>query len=193
MYNDISYVINSIRGDTLDYYNEIKKELIDNEINKKIKDYSKNRYELKKYYNVGKLLLDAGKHYGEGIINKYSKQLTIELGKGYTPTSLRYYRRFYHVFSFCLTVSDKLSWSHYCEIIWFNEDKLFYNIKVIEQYNLSIRELKNKIKNKEYERLPNDTKNNLIISNVSKIKDYIKNPIIIKNSSNYEDISEKIL
>ena len=94
----ICYFIVSIRGDTLDYYNEIKNELLNNEINKKVKDYSKNRYELKKYYNVGKLLLDAGKHYGEGIINKYSKQLTIELGKEYTPTKLRYNRRFYHFF-----------------------------------------------------------------------------------------------
>ena len=37
----------------MDYYNEIKNELVDNEINKKVKDYSKNRYELEKYYNVG--------------------------------------------------------------------------------------------------------------------------------------------
>ena len=51
----------------MNYYNEIKNELINNEINKKIKDYSKNRYELQKYYNVGKLLSEAGKHYGEEI------------------------------------------------------------------------------------------------------------------------------
>ena len=177
----------------MDYYNEIKNELLDNEINKKVKDYSKNRYELKKYYNVGKLSLDAGKHYGEGIINKYSKQLTIELGKGYTPTRLRYYRRFYHVFSNCPTVSDKLSWSHYCEIIWFNENKLFYYIKITEDCNLSIRQLRDRIKLKEYERLPEETKNNLVIHNESKINDYIKNPIIIKKSNNYEKTSEKAL
>lgn len=51
----------------MNYYNEIKNELINNEINKKIKDYSKNRYELQKYYNVGKLLSETGKHYGEEI------------------------------------------------------------------------------------------------------------------------------
>ena len=93
----------SLWGDILKYYDEIKNELLDNEINKKVKDYSKSKYELQKYYNVGKLLLEAGKHYGEGIINKYSRQLTIELGKGYTPTRLRYYRRFYYVFSNCPT------------------------------------------------------------------------------------------
>jgi len=61
----------------MNYYNEIKEELISNEINKKVKDYSKNKYELQKYYNVGKLLLEAGKHYGEGIIKEYSIKLTM--------------------------------------------------------------------------------------------------------------------
>ena len=56
----------------MNYYNEIKKELIDNEVYKRIKDYSKNKYELERYYNVGKLLSEAGKHYGEGIIKNYS-------------------------------------------------------------------------------------------------------------------------
>ncbi len=65
----------------MEYYNEIKKELIDNEIYKKLKDYSKNRYELEKNYIVGKLLSDAGKHYGEGIIKEYSKRLSKELNK----------------------------------------------------------------------------------------------------------------
>ena len=69
----------------MDYYNEIKRELIDNETNKRVKDYSKNRYELQKYCNVGKLLLEAGNHYGEGIIKEYSQKLTKELGRGYSP------------------------------------------------------------------------------------------------------------
>ena len=56
----------------MNYYSEIKQELISNEINKNIKDYSKNKYELQKYYNVGKLLLEAGNQYGESIIKEYS-------------------------------------------------------------------------------------------------------------------------
>ena len=67
----------------MNYYNEIKIELINNEITKKVKDYSKNRRDLTTYYNVGKLLSEADKHYGEGIIKEYSKRLTNELGKGY--------------------------------------------------------------------------------------------------------------
>ena len=51
----------------MNYYNKIKNELISNEVNKKVKDYSKNKYELEKYYNVGKLLLEAGNQYGENV------------------------------------------------------------------------------------------------------------------------------
>ena len=65
----------------MNYYSEIKNELINNEITKKVKDYSKNRSDLTTYYNVGKLLSEAGKHYGEGIIKAYSKRLTHELGR----------------------------------------------------------------------------------------------------------------
>ena len=72
----------------MNYYNAIKKELINNEINKQVKNYSKNKYELQKYYNVGKLLLEAGNKYGESIIKEYSRKLTEGLGKKY---SIRYH------------------------------------------------------------------------------------------------------
>ena len=76
----------------MNYCNEIKENLINNEITKKVKDYSKNRSDLNTYYNVGKLLAKAGKHYGEGIIKDYSKKLTNELGKKYNiPTPVNQY------------------------------------------------------------------------------------------------------
>ena len=78
----------------MDYYESIKEKLINNELNKKVKHYSINRSDLDTYYNVGKILAQAGKHYGEGIIKEYSKRLTKELGKGYTTTNLKYYRQF---------------------------------------------------------------------------------------------------
>ena len=133
----------------MNYYNKIKQELINNEVYKKVKDISKNRSDLTTYYNVGKLLSEAGKNYGEGIIKKYSVRLTSELGKGYTPTRLRYFRRFYKVFLKYPTLSDKLSYSHYCEIIWFDESKMNYYIKITEENNLSVRELRQRIKNKK--------------------------------------------
>ena len=178
----------------MNYYNEIKNKLINNEINRKVKSYSINKSDLNTYYNVGKILSEAGKHYGEGIIKEYSKKLTNELGKGYTQSRLRYFRRFYEVFSKCPTLSDKLSYSHYCELIWnddFNKINYYINISIVQ--NLSVRQLREKIKLNEYERLPEDSKNKLISKEKSTVVDFVKNPIIIKNNNNYEIISEKIL
>jgi len=112
------------------YYNNIKQYLIENESTKLAKEYSKNKNDLNTNFEVGRELTLAGKHYGESIINKYSIKLSDELGKGYTPTRLRYYRRFFVVFSKCPTLSDKLSYSHYCKIIWLSENEINYYIKV---------------------------------------------------------------
>ena len=81
----------------MNYYNDIKNELLNNEINKKVKTYSINKSDLSTYYNVGKKLSEAGKHYGEGIINDYSRRLTQELGKGYNTSSLKRMRQFFFI------------------------------------------------------------------------------------------------
>ena len=178
----------------MNYYNEIKNELINNEVNRKIKDYSKNRSDLTTYYNVGKILSKAGKHYGEGIIKEYSKKLTKELGKGYSITRLRYIRRFFEVFSKCPSVTDELTYTHYCELIWLNDyDKINYYINISIKQSLSVRQLRQKIKNSEYERLDNITRDKLINEEKANVTDFVKNPILIKNTYNYEEISEKIL
>ena len=184
----------------MNYYNEIKNELINNEVYKKVKDYSKNRSDLTTYYNVGKLLIEAQggesrAKYGDGLIKEYSKRLTTELGKKFTPTLLRNIRQYFIVFKKYPTLSDKLSWSHYVEILYLKEiHTITYYIDICIKQSLSVRELRNKIKNKEYERLDNETKNKLITQKeTTKINDFIKHPIIIKNKYNYEDISEKVL
>ncbi len=175
----------------MNYYETIKQEFISNEIYKKVKDYSKNQNDLKTYYNVGKMLCEAGKHYGEGIIREYSKKLTVELGKGYTQTRLKYMRQFYIIMQKSPTVSDKLSYSHYCEIMWLNIDEINYYIKIVEEQNLSVRELRERIKSKEYERLDDKTKLKLKNQNNLEIKDFIKNPIILK--TNQEILKERAL
>ena len=177
----------------INYYDEIKKELLNNEITKRVKNYSINKSDLTTYYNIGKLLKEAGKHYGEGIIKEYSKRLTSEFGKGYTPTRLRYFRRFYEVLIKHPTVSDKLSYSHYCELIWFDIDKINYYIKIAEEQNLSVRELRERIKNKEYERLDEETNNKLKNKEELKVSDLVKNWVQIRNTSDYNEISEKVL
>ena len=180
----------------MNYYNEIKEQIINNEITKRVKDYSKNKSDLTTYYNVGKLLSEAGKHYGEGIIKEYSRKLTQEFGKKYTERTLRRFKQFYNLYieAKWSTVSTKLSWSHYCELLILDDiNKINYFINICESQNLSIRELRERIKSNEYERLDENTRLKLINKDEPKVEDLIKNPIIIKNSSNYEIISEKVL
>ena len=144
----------------MNYYEEIKTQLINNEITKRVKDYSKNRSDLYTYYNVGKILANAGKHYGEGIIKEYSKRLTAELGKGYTETNLKYFRQFY-IFSKSHTLCDELSWSHYRTLLSISDtNKIDYYIIICKQLKLSVRELRKRIKSNEYERL--DDKNKVL-------------------------------
>ena len=78
----------------MNYYNEIKNKLIDNEIFKKVKDYSKNRNDLETYYEIGKLIIEAqgGEQrakYGDNLIKEYSIKLTKELNKKYEVTALK--------------------------------------------------------------------------------------------------------
>lgn len=178
----------------MNYYEDIKKELINNEINRKVKIYTINKSDLTTYYNVGKMLSEAGKCYGESIIKEYSKKLTNELGKEYGVSNLRRFRQFYLMIEKGATLSHLLTWSHYIEIIPINNVTIInYYINICIYQNLSVRELRNKIKNKEYERLDEETKNKLINNEKLNIKDNIKNPILIKNIHNYTEITEKIL
>ena len=175
------------------YYDEIKNELINNEVYKKVKDYSKNRSDLNTYYKVGKLLNDAGKSYGEGIIKKYSDRLTKELGKGYGLSNLKNMRRFYNIAK-SQTVSDLLSWSHYVELLKIDDiNKINYYIRITEEQNLSVRKLRDRIKSREYERLDDNTKSKLINKEKVNAGDLIKDPILIRNKFDTSKISEKML
>ena len=185
----------------MNYYNEIRTELINNEIYKKSKDYSKNKSDLVTYYNVGKLLIEAqgGEErakYGDGLIREYSKRLIYEIDKKYSERNLRNMRKFYLVFKDNINwnaVRSNLSWTHCRELLKLKDiNEISYYIDITIKYNLSYRDLSKKIKSKEYDRLDVNTRNKLINKEEEKIEDFIKNPIIIKNS--YKDeISEKLL
>ena len=113
---------------------------------------------MKKYYNVGKLLLEAGKQYGDGIIKEYSKKLINELGKKYSVRYLFDIRKLY-VFSKVHPLGAQLTMSHYRLLFPLtNEDEINYYINQVIEKNLSKRQLEMIIKSKEYERLPKETK-----------------------------------
>ena len=180
----------------INYYEKIKQELLNNEISKLAKRNSINNSDLTTYYNVGKMLSEAGKSYGENIIGKYSVKLTQELGKKFNTTTLKRMRQFYLLIEKGARFGHQLSWSHYVELLPLKDNnEINYYIKMCEQRNLDVRSLRNAIKSKEYERLSEETKNKLITNEELKLPDLIPNPIMIL-SCDYVDIdsiSEKYL
>lgn len=180
----------------MNYYDEIKKKIIDNEVYSTVKDYSKERYKVLTYFEIGKLLTKAGGKYGDNIINEYSKKLVVEVGKKYNRRTLFRMRQFYNVFNNekVSPLATQLTWSHYTELLSLKDiNEIIFYINISINQNLSKRELRTRIKNNEYERVPEKTKKKIKNQDPSSVVDFIKNPIIIKNGKNYDIISEKIL
>ncbi len=176
----------------MNYYNKIKDTLIKNEMYKKAKDYSKNKSDLNSYYEVGRLLIEAqggeGRaKYGNKLIKEYSERLTKELGKGYDVSNLKRMRQFYLTFPKGGTVShllEGLTWSHVYKILSIkDENAKNYYISIIKSQNLSVRELRERIKSKEYERIGYKSE----LDN-PKVTTLIKEPVII----NAKKIPDKI-
>lgn len=179
----------------MNYYNEIKNKIIDNEVYSKIKDYSKERHKVITYFEIGKLLNEAGGKYGDNIIDEYSKKLVVDVGKQYNRRTLFRMKQFYNIFnnSKVSTLWTQLTWSHLRLLFNLEIDSMNYYIKVIIDKRLSVRELEFKIKSNEYERLPTETRNKLISKDSVEVKDLVPNPILIKNKNNIEIITEKAL
>ena len=179
----------------MDYYSSIKELLINNELTKTAKDYSKNRSDLTAYYEVGGLVKKAGNKYGEAIVKKYSEQLTKEIGKGYTVSALKRMRQFYRIIQKGATLSHLLSYSHYVELVILENDinaiNYYINLTIINR--LTVRDLRRRIKNKEYERLDEKTRNKVINKESVELIDTVKDPIFIRNTSDIDNISEKML
>ena len=170
----------------MNYYNEIKNKIIDNEVYSKVKDYSKERYKV----------TEAGGKYGDNIIDEYSKKLVIEVGKKYNRRTLFRMKQFYNMFKDekVSPLATQLTWSHYSELLSIKDiNKLMYYINIAINNNLSKRELRERIKSNEYERLPIETKNKLILEDKIEVKDLVPNPILIRNRNNIEIATEKAL
>ncbi|MBR1414107.1 MAG: hypothetical protein IJ574_05525 [Bacilli bacterium] len=144
-----------------DYYNEIKEKLIEDIAYSAVKDMSKERHRVATYYDVGKILAEAGKHYGDGIIKEYSNKLKNELGKKYNERTLRSMRQLYLFFGKqkWSPVGTKLSISHIRLLFCFDDNnKVNYYAEQVEKRSLSKRQLEELIKSKEYERLDEEAK-----------------------------------
>ena len=173
----------------MNYYNEIKNKLIDNEINRKVKNCSINKNDLNTYYNVGKMLSEAGKRYGESIIKKYSNKLVREVDKKYNETNLKRMRQFYWKVEKGATAWHQLSWSNYRLLITLETtEEINYYSKVAVEGLYSVRKLEDKIKSNEYKRLPEEAKLKLKINDKINIKDLVPDPIIILQKLILEDV-----
>ena len=180
----------------MNYYEEIKNKIIDNETYEKVKDYSKERHRVITYYEIGKLLNEAGGKYGDNVINEYSKKLVVEVGKKYNRRTLFRMRQFYRTFSNekVSPLVTQLTWTHYLVLLSVKDSNAVnYYIDQIFKRNLSKRQLQEVIKSKEYERLPDETKNKIIKEEKLEVKDLVPDPILIKNTNNIEIITEKVL
>ena len=180
----------------MNYYNEIKNKLIDDEVYSKVKDYSKERHKVITYFEIGKLLTEAGGKYGDNIIDEETKKLVVEVGKKYNRRTLFRMKQFYNMFNNekVSQFATQLSWSHYIELLPLNNiDEIKYYVNICKEQHIGRDLLREKIHNKEYERLPVETKNKLITEDKIEIKDLVPNPIIIKNKDNKEIVTEKVL
>ena len=109
----------------MNYYNEIKSKLIDNEIYGKVKEYSKERNSVITYFEIGRLLSEAGGKYGDNVINEYSKKLMIEGGKKYNKRTLFRMKQFYHVFNDkkSVAIGDTIIMESLCGITFYKRRK----------------------------------------------------------------------
>ena len=180
----------------MNYYNEIKSKLIDDETYSKVKDYSKERHKVITYFEIGKLLNEAGGKYGDNIIDEYSRKLVIEVGKKYNSRTLFRMKQFYNIFidEKVSQLATQLSWSHYVELLPLkNIDEIKYYINICKEQNIGRDSLREKIRNNEYSRLPVETKNKLMLDDKIEVKDLVPNPILIRNKNNIEIATEKAL
>ena len=132
----------------MNYYDEIKEKLLKNEIYAKVKDYSKERNKVLTYYEVGKLLYEAGNKYGEGIIKKYPERLVIEVGKKYNKRTLFRMRQFYNMIEIqkVSPVATQLTWSHYCELLPLKDiNEINYYVKITIEQCQKIYQLQKKV------------------------------------------------
>ena len=175
-------------------YRQIENKILNHEIYQNVKDYSKAKEKMKAYIEIGELLKNVDTKYGKSVINEYSKRLTLKFGKKYTKSLLYKIKQFYNIIEKVPTLSGKLTWSHWYEMLSFEDiNKIVYYVNQCEINNLDVRRLREKIKSNEYERLPIETRKKLIINDYIEVKDLVPNPILIRSKGNIKMVTEKIL
>lgn len=138
--------------------------------------------------------------YGSDLLNKLSKDLKLKYGKGFSRRNILDMRRFYVFYPIWQTVSAKLSWSHYVELLGIKNEleRKFYEKQCINE-GWSIREFQRAKNSSLFERIAiNKTKKDILKLSengqyVETANDIIKDPYTLEflDISENEIISEK--
>lgn len=168
---------------------------------------------LNAYWQIGKDIIEFEQNgklkaeYGKQLLENLAKDLTLQYGKGFSRSNLNYMRLLYNKYPICETLSHKLSWSHYYELLKVDDDlaRNFYEKHAITD-NWTIRELRRQKKTGLYHRIAigKDKEKILELSKQGQIvkseEDFIKNPHVFEFMNfpeNYEynenDIEKAII
>lgn len=115
----------------LNYYKEIKTKILETENYERIKEYSKEHYKILTYYEIGRLLSEAGTEYGEKIIDQYSEKLKVEVGKKYNRRTLFRMKQLYNTFNNekVSPLVSQLTWTNALVIMSLKDmNKMYYYI-----------------------------------------------------------------
>ena len=177
-----------------EYLSNIKTEIINGNAKVAAKNYQINNVKLTMNYNIGRKLVEAGKHYGEGIVKKYASILTKEFGSGYKEKDLYKIQQFYLLIQKVAPLERQLTWSHYKLLLPLkNVEEIKYYIHITKRDNLSKRALAERIKSNEYGRLSTETKESLLNKEELSIIQSVPSPIVLTPNKSYKVYTEKIL
>ena len=177
-----------------EYLSNIKTEIINGNAKVAAKNYQINNVKLTMNYNIGRKLVEAGKHYGEGIVKKYASILTKEFGSGYKEKDLYKIQQFYLLIQKVAPLERQLTWSHYKLLLPLkNVEEIKYYIHITKRDNLSKRALAERIKSNEYGRLSTETKESLLNKEELSIIQIVPSPIVLTPNKSYKVYTEKIL
>ena len=145
-------------------------------------------------YNIGRKLVEAGKHYGEGIVKNYASILTRKFGRGYSVSNLKRMRQFYVFFEKGAALPHQLTWEHIRLLLPLKDvNKINYYISIIRRDNLSKRALAERIKINEYDRLSDGAKESLLNKEELSLIQSVPSPIVLTPNKSYEIYTEKVL
>ncbi len=152
-----------------------------------------NSIMIETYWHIGEYIVNfeqSGKshaEYGKGVMEKLSRDLTLQYGRGFSRSNVFTFRQFYLSYPKIQTLSGQLSWSHYIELMKCNDEmeRNFYEKQCCLE-NWSCRELKRQMNSMLFHRLAISTDKEGIIAlakqgkAVEKATDLIKDPYVLE-------------